>query len=99
MALTMTLVSLASAAACCSESLTSRLAGTSGWTARTSSADEVPSLAAIEMPSKRPCLSSSVWAVGQVPDRDRGAAERVDARRRWRCRSPRSGAWLRALPR
>ena len=65
MALTMTLVSLASAAACCSESLTSRLAGTSGWTARMSSADEVPSLAAIEMPSKRPCLSSSVWAVGR----------------------------------
>ena len=62
---TMTLVSLASAAACCSESLTSRLAGTSGWTARTSSSDDVPSLAAIEMPSKRPCLCSSAWAVGR----------------------------------
>ena len=60
----MTLVSFASAAACCSESLTSRLAGTSGFTARTSSSDDVPSLAAIEMPSKRPCFCSSVWAVG-----------------------------------
>ena len=30
-----------------------------------SSAGEVPSLAAIEMPSKRPSLSSSVWAVGR----------------------------------
>ena len=65
MASTMTLVSSASAAACCSESLTSRLAGTSGWTARTSSSDDVPSLAAIEMPSKRPFLSSSACAVGR----------------------------------
>ena len=65
MAFTMTLVSLASAAACCSESLTSRLAGTSGWTARMSSSGDVPSLAAIEMLSKRPSLSSSVWAVGR----------------------------------
>jgi hypothetical protein len=61
----MTLVSLASAAACCSESLTSRLGGTSGWTALMSASGEVPSLAAIEMLSKRPSLPRSVWAVGR----------------------------------
>ena len=58
-------VSLASAAACAALSLTARLAGTRGWTARTSSEGDVPSLAAIEIPSKSPCLCSSVCAVGR----------------------------------
>src|SRR4051795_13748934 len=61
----MTLVSSASAAACCAALLTWRLAGTSGRTARMSASGEVPCRAAIEMPSKRPFLSSSVWAVGR----------------------------------
>ncbi len=62
-AFTMTFVSCASAAACCSASLTSRLGGTSGRTARSSSSVEVPSFALIEMPSNRPSFPSTVWAV------------------------------------
>ena len=58
------LVCLASAAACASLSRTSSEAGTSGCTARISSAVLVPSLAWMEMPSKTPCLCSSRWAVG-----------------------------------
>ena len=49
--------------ACLALSLTSRVAGTSGRTARTSSAADVPSLAAIEIVSNRPSRSSSAWAV------------------------------------
>ena len=41
----------ASSSACLALSLTSRPAGTSGSTALTSSADDVPDAAAIEMPS------------------------------------------------
>ena len=57
------LISAESASACALASLSSRLAGTSGCTACMRSAEEVPSLAAIEMPSNSPSLCSSVWAV------------------------------------
>ena len=57
------LISAESASACAFASLSSSFAGTSGCTALTSSSEEVPSLAAIEMPSNSPSLCSSVWAV------------------------------------
>ena len=78
MALTMTLVSLASAAACCSESLTSRLAGTSGWTARMSSAERGAVLGGDRDAVEAASLVQQRLGGGQVPDRDRGAAERVE---------------------
>ena len=49
--------------ACLALSLTSSVSGTSGCTARTSSAGDVPSLAAIEIVSNWPSRSSSVCAV------------------------------------
>ena len=69
---------LASAAACCSESLTSRLAGTSGWTAR----DELLRRRAV-LGGDRDAVEAAFLVQqrlggGQVPDRHRRAAERVD---------------------
>ncbi len=55
--------SLASWSACLALSLTCSDAGISGDTARTSSAEEVPSFAEIEMVSKRPSRCSSFCAV------------------------------------
>ena len=55
--------SAASSLACTALSLTSRLSGMSGCTALTSSAAEVPGLAAMDTLSKRPSRSSSVCAV------------------------------------
>jgi hypothetical protein len=55
----------ASCSACLSLSLTSTPDGTSGWTASTRSAADVPGFAAIEMPSKCPSRSSRCCAVGR----------------------------------
>ena len=51
--------------ACLALSLTSSVSGSSGCTARTSSAGEVPSLAAIEMLSNWPSRSSTRCAVSR----------------------------------
>ena len=56
--------------------------GTSGCTALTSCADEVPSFAWIEMPSKAPSLCSSACAVVRSKIAMRRAAERVDVAER-----------------
>ena len=57
------LVSAESSSACLALSCTCREAGTSGCTALTSCADEVPSFAWIEMPSQTPSLCSRLRAV------------------------------------
>ena len=57
------LSSAESALACLALSLTSSPLGTSGWTARTSSAADVPCLAEMEIESKPPSRCSSVCAV------------------------------------
>ena len=56
-------ISAEASAACAALSLTSSVAGSSGRTASTSSAGEVPSFAAIEIWSYRPSRSSTAWAV------------------------------------
>ena len=61
----LSLVSLASAAACASPVLTSALDGSSGLISFVSASGVTPSLALTEIESNWPCFSNSACAVGR----------------------------------